>query len=306
MERTKPIAALLLTMLIWGVTPVFLRSQSVGLGPADSLVIRYIPIALLWIIVLATTGGWRIARSDWPRLLIVAVIGLFGYAVASIYGFAHVPAGIGGLIYATQPLFIAILAAVMLGERLTPSIILGLAIAIFGTVLLLWDDLTGGGFDRSYIWGIGLLLGSCFAWAFYCVPGKVIFQRYGSMPITGMSTIIATLPMLGFASAGTLQTLHTMTTRQWLEVLFLASCSTFIAMITWTYASAKLPAATTGAFLYLIPVIAVLAGIVILGETVTWTSVLGGLCIILGVAVAQFRPRKVPMAASRMDVNRSM
>jgi drug/metabolite transporter (DMT)-like permease len=106
-----------------------------------------------------------------------------------------------------------------------------------------------------------------------------------------MSTIIATLPMLAFASRGTLETLHTMTTRQWLEVLFLASCSTFLAMLTWTYASARLPAATTGAFLYLIPVIAVFAGVLVLGETLTWPAMLGGLCIILGVAVAQFRPR---------------
>lgn len=301
MEKAKPIAALLLTMLIWGVTPVFLRSQSVGLGPADSLVIRYIPVALLWIIVLASTGGWRIARSDWPRLLVVALIGLFGYAAASIYGFAHVPAGIGGLIYATQPLFIAFLAAIMLGERLTPSVILGLVLAIFGTVLLLWDDLTSASLDRSYLWGVALLLLSCFAWAFYCVPGKAIFQRYGSMPITGVSTIIATLPILAFASPGTLDTLHTMTARQWLEVLFLASCSTFLAMITWTYASAKLPATTTGPFLYLIPVIAVLAGVLVLGETLTLPSVLGGLCIILGVAVAQIRPRKVTAASGFAD-----
>jgi len=292
MEKAKPIAALLLTMLIWGVTPVFLRSQSVGLGPADSLVLRYIPVALLWTIVLAVRGGWRIARSDWPRLLVVALIGLFGYAVASIYGFAYVPAGIGGLIYATQPLFIAFLAAVMLGEKVTPSVILGLVLAFFGTVLLMWDDLTSAGLDRSYLWGIALLLLSCFAWAFYCVPGKVIFQRYGSVPITGVSTIIATLPILAFASSGTLETLHAMTMRQWLELLFLASCSTFGAMITWTYASEKLPATTTGPFLYLIPVIAVLAGVLILGETLTLPTMLGGLCIILGVAVAQFRPRR--------------
>jgi drug/metabolite transporter (DMT)-like permease len=291
MERMKPFAALLLTMLIWGVTPVFLRSQSMGLGPADSLVIRYTPIALVWIIVLAVTGGWRIAGRDWPRLLVVSLVGLFGFAAASIYGFAHVPAGIGGLVYATQPLFIALLAVVMLGERLTRSIILGLTLAILGTVLLLWDDLTSTDLDQSYLRGMLLLLLASFAWAFYSIPGKTIFLRYGPLPITAMSTIIATLPMLALASPHTIDTLHAMTVRQWLEVLYLAFCSTFLAMLTWTYASAKLPATTIGAFLYLIPVIAVLAGVLILGETVSWSTVLGGLFIILGVAVAQFGPR---------------
>jgi drug/metabolite transporter (DMT)-like permease len=291
MEKAKPFAALLLAMLIWGVTPVFMRSQSVGLGPADSLVIRYTPVALVWIIVLAMTGGWRIARGDWPRLLVVSLVGLSVYAVASVYGFAHVPAGIGGLIYATPPLFIALLAVPILGERLTLSIVLGLILAILGSVLLVWDDLTSAVLDVSYLSGILLLLLACLAWAFYSVPGKVIFQRYGSLPMTAMSTIIATVPMLALASSGTIDTVHNMTQRQWLEVLFLTTCSTFIAMFTWTYASAKLPATTTGPFLYLIPVIAVLAGVLILGETLTWSTMLGGLCIILGVAVAQFGSR---------------
>ena len=56
------------------------------------------------------TGKWRIARADWPRLLVISIVGVFGYSTASVYGFATVPAGIGGLIYATQPLFIVLLA----------------------------------------------------------------------------------------------------------------------------------------------------------------------------------------------------
>lgn len=291
MDRAKPFAVLLLTMLIWGITPVFLRSQSLGLGPADSLVIRYVPIAIVWIIVLVVTGGWRIARSDWPRLLLISLVGLFGYATTSMYGFAHVPAGIGGLIYATQPLFVALLAVVMLGEKLTPSIVLGLILAVLGTVLLLWNDLTNFDLGWSYLMGAALLLLACLAWAFYSVPGKSIFQRYGPVPITAMSTVIGTLPMLALASPHTIDTLHAMTLRQWLELLYLAACSTFLAMLGWTYAAAKLPAATTGAFLYLIPVIAVLAGVLVLGETVTWSTALGGLCIILGVAVAQIKRR---------------
>jgi drug/metabolite transporter (DMT)-like permease len=291
MEKAKPFAALLLAMFIWGISPVFMRSLAVGLGPADTLIIRYTPVAIIWMIVLAMTGGCRVSQRDWPRLLIVSLVGLFCHAAAAMYGFAHVPAGIGGLIFATPPLFIALLAVVVLGERVTFYLVLGLILAIFGTVLLVWEDLTSAILDKSYLSGILLLLLACFAWAFYSVPGKVIFQRYGSLPMTGMTTIIATVPMLALASGGTIDALHGMTRLQWFEVSFLAICSTFIAMLAWTYASAKLPATTTGPFLYLIPVIAVLAGVLILGETMTWTTMLGGLCIILGVAVAQLGSR---------------
>jgi len=295
MAQFKPIAALLFTVLVWGITPVFLRSLSVGLGPADALVIRYTPIALTCILILVATGGWRIARADWPRLLVISCIGIFIYSVASVYGFASVPAGIGGLLYATQPLFIALLAAVLLGERLTIHIIFGFLLAIAGTVLLLWKDLAAGPETQSYAIGALLLVTACAAWAFYSVPGKVLFQRYGTLSMTAMSLLIATLPMLAFATSGTLDTVRAMTTRHWLELAYLAGFSTFIAMFTWTYGTARVSAATSGAFLYLIPVIAVFAGALLLGEPVMLTTVLGGLLILGGVAVAQFghRVRKV-------------
>jgi drug/metabolite transporter (DMT)-like permease len=287
----KAFGALLSTTLIWGVTPVFLRSLSVGLGPADALVIRYVPLALTCLVILAVTGKWRIARADWPRLLVISIIGIFGYSIASVFAFATVPAGIGGLIYATQPLFIVLLAVVMLGERLTVPVLLGLALAFGGTVLLVWDDLAPADGEQSYVTGIVLLLFACFAWSFYSVPGKVIIQRYGTLSITAMSLLIATLPMLLLASSATIDTLRAMTQRQWFELVFLAFVSSFIAMIGWTYATARLPAATIGAALYVIPVIAVMAGAVFLGETVTVTAMLGGLLILGGVAVAQFGPR---------------
>jgi drug/metabolite transporter (DMT)-like permease len=287
----KAFGALLSTTLIWGVTPVFLRSLSVGLGPADALVIRYVPLALTCLVILAVTGKWRIARADWPRLLVISIIGIFGYSIASVFAFATVPAGIGGLIYATQPLFIVLLAVVMLGERLTVPVLLGLALAFGGTVLLVWDDLAPADGAQSYVTGIVLLLFACFAWSFYSVPGKVIIQRYGTLSITAMSLLIATLPMLLLASSATIDTLRAMTQRQWFELVFLAFVSSFIAMIGWTYATARLPAATIGVALYVIPVIAVVAGAVLLGETVTLTAMLGGLLILGGVAVAQFGPR---------------
>jgi drug/metabolite transporter (DMT)-like permease len=291
MARFKPFAALLLAMLIWGVTPVFLRSLSVGLGPADSLVIRYVPVALICLVILAITGKWRIARADWPRLLVVSLVGLFGYSSASAYGFASVPAGIGGLIYATQPLFIVLLAVVMLGEKLTPYVLAGFVLAIAGTMLLVWDDLAAGATARPNLVGMLLLLAACCAWSFYSVPGKVIIQRYGTMSITTMALVIGTIPMLALASPATIDTLYAMTQRQWLELLFLAGGSTFIAMFTWTYATARLPASTIGPFLYLIPVTAVFAGALLLDEVVTLSTVLGGLLILAGVAVAQFGPR---------------
>jgi drug/metabolite transporter (DMT)-like permease len=112
---------------------------------------------------------------------------------------------------------------IALGERLTLAMVFGIILAVAGTVLLLWDDLEGEVMNLSYLSGILLILLACFAWAIYTVLGKAIFQRYGSVSMTAMSTIVATLPMFALASGSTIDAIHNMTSQQWLEVLFLTT-----------------------------------------------------------------------------------
>jgi drug/metabolite transporter (DMT)-like permease len=290
MRDLKPLLALIFTMITWGLAPVMLRSQAVEIGAADSLIIRYTIVSVIYAAMLAVARNARIERADWPRLLVISLIGMLGYNLGSMFGFEHATAGIGGLIYATQPLLIVLLAAIILRERLSATAILGIIVAGLGTILLFWRDVeqTSGG---SPLYGGGLLFLACMAWAVYSVMSRPLLARYGVLPVTAWSIIIATLPMYLLADMSTATALATMNTRQWAELLFLAVLSTVIATLTWNFSIARLPAATTGAFLYLIPVIAIAAGALLLDEDVTVAMVIGGLLILLGVAVAQFGPR---------------
>ncbi|MFL6816075.1 MAG: DMT family transporter, partial [Bradyrhizobium sp.] len=140
--ETKAILALLVTMLIWGMAPVCTRLLAVELKPANALVIRYAAVTLIFAAVLASTGRWRIASRDWPRLLFISLIGMLGYNLGSVYGFELAPASIGGLIVGTQPLLILLVAAAVAHESPKVSTITGVAIATAGTVLLFWNDLS--------------------------------------------------------------------------------------------------------------------------------------------------------------------
>ena len=132
----RPLLALAFTVVVWGIHPIFIRSLSLALGPADHLVIRYVIVTLAYLAVLAVTGGWRFAREDWFRLLAVSLLGMAGYNLGSAFGFELVSAGIGSLIIGTQPLLIALVAAIMERERLPIAGIAGLAIGFCGVFLL--------------------------------------------------------------------------------------------------------------------------------------------------------------------------
>jgi drug/metabolite transporter (DMT)-like permease len=264
---------------------------ALDLGPANVLVIRYIIVSALYLAGLFFLGSYRIASADWPRLLIVSWVGMLGYNIASTFGFEHVPAGIGGLIIGTQPLVIALLAALVASERLTLATILGLIVAFIGTSLLFWNDLAGAAEGSHLLWGGFLIFMSGVAWAVYVVLAKPLIQTYGAYSISAISIALATLPMLLMTSAETLATARAMGWVDWANMFYLTVIAAVIATITWNYGASRLPSAAGGAFLYLIPVIAVIAGAVILHEPVSASALIGGALILLGVAIAQIGPR---------------
>jgi len=288
----RAFAAMIFTVVVWGVGPVFLRTLSVDLGPADHLAIRYAIVGVIYAAILAVFGGWRIDRQDWPRLLVISLIGMTGYNLGSAFGFAHVSAGIGSLIIGTQPLLIALTASLIASERLTIAALVGLPVGFLGVVLLVWQDLSVSADSASFLMGCTMIFLGGLAWAIYVVVSKPLIQKYGSYSISAMSLAICSavlVPMLGRPS--TLETVAAMPARSWLELGYIAIISTMVASISWNWAAARLTAAASGAFLYLIPIIGVTAGAVVLGEHVTSGMVTGGALILLGVAIAQFGNR---------------
>jgi drug/metabolite transporter (DMT)-like permease len=287
-ERAKAILALLFTMAVWGLSPVFLRTLSVELGPPNALVIRYLAVAPIFLAVLAIAGSWRMAARDVPRLVVASLVGMLGYNICSVYGFELLPASIAGLIIGTQPLLIAIFAAVFGREPLTAGALIGIPVAFCGTILLFWNDFSLADGNVSLLRG-GLLIFLCgVAWGFYVVASKPLIVKYGPLPVSGLSILIASIPMMTLASAETVATAAGMDVRQWGAMAFMVVISTFVASITWNYGVGRLPAATSGAFLYLVPILAVASGAALLHEAISPNVILGGALILAGVAVAQF------------------
>jgi drug/metabolite transporter (DMT)-like permease len=285
-------AALVFTVVIWGIGPVFLRSLSVDLGPSDHLVIRYAIVSVIYIGLLAWTGRWRIARRDWPRLAVISFIGMVGYNLGSAFGFADINAGTGSLIIGTQPLLIALLGSFVGKERLSMTAFAGLLLAFAGTTVLVWNGVELAGGDLSFLTGSVMIFLSGLAWAIYVVVSKPLVRTYGSFPITALSIVLAGLALVALlARPHAFTTVAAMNVTNWLDMAYIVGPSTLLAAITWNFGAARLPAAAAGAFLYLVPIIGVAAGVLALGEQLTTGMVLGGAFILAGVAIAQFGPR---------------
>ena len=288
--KTRAILALTAAMLVWGCSAVFMRTLALALSHENSLAMRYMVLTVINIAGLAYLGTWRIPRADWPRFLIAGVIGMAGYNWFVNAGYQLVPAGVGTLVTMIEPLMIAILAAMLLGEKLTRYVLIGVVMAILGSVVLFWPDITATTPYTVSPLGLFYLFLCCIGWAVYTIVTKPLLARHDSFTVTAVTMLIAAPIMVGAASEPLPQLAARLDMRQWFEVAYLVLGAGLGGTMLWNYGSKHLSSTAAGTFLYLIPVVAVTAGALMLGEKVTIHIVAGGLLMLTGVAAAQFGP----------------
>jgi drug/metabolite transporter (DMT)-like permease len=286
-NTTRALSALAFTILVWGLAPAFVRSFSLATGPADAMVIRMWTTALA-ALPLFIFAGWHIDKADVPKLLLVSLVGMFGYFLGSVFGYAYLPAGFGSMIIAIQPLLIALLAAGLGTERLRRNAIIGLVISFLGTLYLFSGNM-GAAIKLDDMIKGGLLLLLCdVAWAIYVIYNKPLLIKYGTLKMTAWTLFLCGPPSLLFISQTTFHSLTNLDGQAIFSLIFLSVIGTLVCLATWNYATRYLSATTMGASLYLIPVIAVAAGWLVLGEAATFATLIAGMIILAGVAFAEF------------------
>jgi drug/metabolite transporter (DMT)-like permease len=241
------------------------------------------------VLVVLFIGVRRIAWRDWGRILIASLAGNLGYQILAAYGMESVPASWTGLIFGLEPVFIALFAVLLAGDRLTPWLIGGIFVSMLGTAaLMLGSSMTPEG--NVSLFGLMLVTLSTMGWGIYTVVIRPVAKRYGAVPVACLAMALSALPMPLFVGAEFPETLAAMDQTAWLAVGFVVIFGTFLATSAWNYALGHMESSIAGVFLYVQPVVAALGGILLLGENLTWPLVLGGALIISGVAIAQFGP----------------
>lgn len=285
-ENLKAYAALIGTVVVWGVAPAFVRSISLTAGPADSVFIRLVSVAIMSLPFLPFCGAY-IARKDWPRLLLVSWVGIFGYFLGSIYGFTYLSAGIGGIIFATQPLIILLMAASIGTDRLTAGKFLGLAVSFAG-ILYLSQGSLGESAGSNPILGAIFIFGCGIAFSVNVVFSKPLVEAYGPLRVTIICMLLTGIPALAFFRPAVLDTVAGFGMFEWATLVYLGLIGTIFAVITWNYSVMRLRPATLGASLYAVPILAIIAGWIVLGEKLAPQAAIAGAIIIAGVAISEF------------------
>jgi drug/metabolite transporter (DMT)-like permease len=289
-----------LVYVFWGSTYLGIRIAVEHIGPELMTGVRF-PIAGIIMLAACALAGRRIAISG-RELLRQGIIGALLLSVSNVtlaWAEQYIRTGLASLLVASIPVWFLVLDTwILRGERLSARGLVGLALGLVGTVVLLWPKLvapTGG--RRMELFASVCLIASSFVWA----VGSVLSRRWqGSMDAftaTGWQMSIG-----GFLNLGIAFLLGEPAKAQWTmrglgAIAYLVVFGSLVGYTAYIWLLKNVPTSKVGTYAYVNPVIAVFLGWYFLGERVDGYIAVGTAIIIVAVALATSAKVKPKMGA---------
>ena len=278
-------ARLVSVAAIWGASYLFIRVGAPEFGVAAMAGVRAVAAALLLLPLLLWRGLLGDMLRHWRGISFVGLTNaalpflLFNFAALTL------PAGLSSILSATTPLFAALIGALWLGERLTPSRMAGLSLGFGGVVLLVAGKLQllpQHDMLRTALAALACLVATLL----YGVSGnfsKRYLEQAPPLAVAAGSQLVAALLLAGPALLFWPQ--QAPSAQAWGAVLALAALCTTFAYVLFFGLIARLGASGAMSALFMIPAFGVLWGCLFLGESFSLRMALSCLVILAGCAL---------------------
>lgn len=276
--------AVAVTVVLWASAFVGIRYAAEYLSPGALTLLR-LTVGTAALGALAAVRRERLPRGrDWWPIIVIGVLWFGVYNVALNAGERVLDAGTASMIINISPILIALLAGWALKEGLPRSLLLGLAVAFVGSVVV-GTASSAGGSARPVI-GVLLCLLAAVVYAVSVIMQKGVLQRVSAIQVTFLACAIGFVCTLPFAGQLIRELGAAPAAVPW-TVAYLGVFPTAIAFTTWAYALRSLPAGRLGATTYVVPVLVILMSWLLLAEVPPWGAVVGGVLCLAGVAIAR-------------------
>jgi drug/metabolite transporter (DMT)-like permease len=282
-ERFLALGAALLTVTLWASAFVAIRSAGHDLSPgALALGRQLVASVALGTFVLVRREGLP-AKGDLPRIALVGVLWFGLYSVVLNSAERRVDAGTAAMLVNVGPIFIALLAGVLLREGFPRQLVAGCAIAFAGAVVI---GVATSNNSLVPSWGAVLCLVAALAYAGAVVLQKPLLPRVTPLQVTWLASTAGAIACLPFAGSlwHDASGAHA-SAIGW--VVYLGIVPTGVGFIAWAYALSRTTAGKMGSTTYLVTPIAILLGWVLLSETPRALALLGGALCLVGVMVTR-------------------
>lgn len=276
--RGRVIAALLCVYFFWGSTYLAIRIGLEGFPPFLMAGTRYCIAGVILYLILRLRGHQAPSAEEWRNGAIIGGLLLLVGNGGVVFAEQTVASGLAALMIATTPLFMVLFAGIW-GRWPSRSEWAGLLLGLAGVVLLS----VRGTLSAAPV-GAGILLLAAASWAFGSVWSGYLRMPKGMMAsavemICGGGLLLITSTLSGERIPPTLAW------RPAVAVGWLIVFGSLVGFSAYLYLLEKVRTALASSYAYVNPVIAVLLGVLLAGETIGRTEALSMLVIIAGVGI---------------------
>jgi drug/metabolite transporter (DMT)-like permease len=282
----KTTLAVVLTVVSWASAFVGIRLGVQAYAPEHVALLRYLVASLALL-------GYALAvrmplpdRRDVPGLALAGLLGIAFYNWALSYGEVTITSATASFLIASAPVWMALIARVLLGERLRPAGWLGISSSFAGVAVIALGMPGGLRFDVRAL----AVLAAAIAQAFYSLGQKPLLTRYSALQCTAYAIWAGTICLLPLG-AGLLAELSRAPAIATGAVIYMGVVPGALGYLAWSYVLSRLPSSIAGSYLYFVPPVAAAIAWLVLGEVPSVISVVGGLLVIGGVVLVNVRGR---------------
>ncbi len=283
-RRLLAFAALFFVNLLYGINYVIAKGlMPEVIGPSGFILLRVVGANLLfWPVWLIRREP--VAWSDAKRIVLCGICGVAINQLMFFHGLMRTSAIHASIIMVATPILVLVLSGVLIGERITPGKAAGVSLGALGALMLIF--LGGGNGAGSSVLGDLFILVNATSYAVFLVMVKPLMSKYSAVTVMAWCFLVGSVLVIPFG-------LRDFMAVDWMAItpghawslLFVVVMVTFVAYLLNTWALRVVQPSVAGTFIYLQPVLALLASYAMVqgGLDAGPMQLAGALCIFAGV-----------------------
>lgn len=286
-----PIIALCWVSFFWGTTWLATKEGVKHMPALQLAAIRQFIGGFLYVaFFLFKKTPWPKGKQ-WKAILILSLLNFVFSNGLSTWGVKYISSGLGAIIGSMVPIWIVIISFFK-GERITRLAVLGILICFGGVCIIFYEHLLDF-IKPDFQFGILLSIIATITWAFgtlYTKKKAASFNPYFSL---GLQMTLSSIFLFILSSAsGTNISLAEIPANSWWSIGYLVVVGSVLTFIAFIYALQNLPTALSSVYAYINPIVAVLLGAIIFGESLTAAIAIGGGITLCGLYMVNYSLRK--------------
>ena len=286
---------MMIAIVFWALAFPFIQIGLDKLSFINLTIMRFFVVCVTFLILIVLKRNWfsKIHKKDIPSIFLLGFFGVMVYHFGLNYGEQYITAGAASLIIATSPVYILILAAVFLKEKITFFKFLGILLALFGVIIISILGKQGEKIQIQTAFAAIAVLIAAIVSAFYTIVGKKLLSRYNGLSLTAYAILFGSIILipLSIFNSSLINEVSNMQSVTWFAVIFLGVFSTVIGYGIWYMALEIKTASEISVYLYAIPVLSTIASYLLFKDAITIFFILGGIFVIIGIVFVNMKQK---------------